>query len=57
MIPLAMGVSFVGVALVCLAYLNRRKPAWQRDMRAIIILAVGQVLLGTTIAVIDILSR
>lgn len=54
--PVALGLSFLGVALMAIAYINREKPAWQRDMRAIVILAVGQVLLGAVIAAIDFLG-
>jgi hypothetical protein len=31
-----------------LAFLNRDKPEWQRDMRRIYILAFGQIALGVT---------
>jgi hypothetical protein len=55
--PVALGLSFVGIALMAVAYRNRENPAWRRDMRAIIVLAVGQVLLGTVLAVTDLLAR
>jgi hypothetical protein len=42
---------------MAVAYWNREKPAWRRDMRAITILAVGQVLFGTVIVVVDLLAR
>ena len=55
--PVALALSFSGVALVVVAYVNGQKPAWQRDMRVIIVLAVGQVVLGTAIAAGDLLAR
>jgi hypothetical protein len=55
--PGALSLSFFGVALMAVAYINREKPAWQKDMRAIAILAVGQVMLGTAISVLDLLGR
>lgn len=42
---------------MAVAYLNREKSAWQRDMRVIIIIAVGQVVLGSTIVAIELLTR
>ena len=39
-------ISGTGVAVAAVAFYNRDKPAWQRDMRAIYILAFGQVALG-----------
>jgi len=41
-----MFVSGVGVAVAAIAFYNRDKPAWQKDMRAIYVLALGQVALG-----------
>lgn len=55
--PVALGLSAIGVGLMAVAYVNRYKPAWQRDLRAITILAAGQVLLGAAIAVMDVLAR
>jgi hypothetical protein len=42
---------------MAVAYMNRDKPAWQRDLRAITILAIGQVVVGAAIAAMDMLSR
>jgi hypothetical protein len=39
-------LSGTGVALAALAFYNRKKPAWQRDMPRLMILALGQVALG-----------
>jgi hypothetical protein len=50
-------LSGLGVGLMAVAYMNREKPAWRRDLRAITILAIGQVVLGAAIAAIDLLSR
>jgi hypothetical protein len=46
MIP-GLLLSGTGVAMAAIAFYNREKPAWQKDMRAIYILAIGQVMLGT----------
>ncbi len=35
-----------GVAVAGLAFYNREKPDWQRNMAALMALAVGQVVLG-----------
>ncbi|MDO8484130.1 MAG: hypothetical protein Q7S35_04220 [Candidatus Limnocylindrales bacterium] len=43
-IPLFLSGS--GVAVAALAFFNRDKPEWQRDMRRIYIIALGQVALG-----------
>ena len=55
--PAALILSLSGVLVMAVAYRNRDKPAWQRDMRALIVIAVGQVVLGTVIAVVDLLGR
>ena len=55
--PVALGLSFVGVALMAVAYRNRENPEWRRDLRAIIVLAIGQVLLGTVLAIMDVLAK
>lgn len=39
-------LSGTGVALAAIAFCNRDKPAWQRDMPRIMVLALGQVALG-----------
>lgn len=39
-------LSWMGVAIAAIAYYNRDKPTWQRDMKRIYILAIGQVALG-----------
>lgn len=39
-------LSGTGVAIAALAYYNRENPAWQRDMRRVYIIALGQVALG-----------
>ena len=36
----------MGVMVAGIAFYNRDKPAWQKDMKAIYILALGQVILG-----------
>ena len=41
-----MILSLSGVLVAGIAFYNRDKPAWQRDMRPIMILAVGQVVMG-----------
>ncbi|MDQ6796043.1 MAG: hypothetical protein M3067_14740 [Chloroflexota bacterium] len=43
---LPMILSFSGVLVAGIAFYNRGKPEWQRDMPRIMILAVGQVVLG-----------
>jgi hypothetical protein len=40
--PAALVLSLSGVAIMAVAYLNREKSAWQRDMRVIIIIAIGK---------------
>jgi hypothetical protein len=42
--PLFLSAS--GVLLAGIAFYNRDKPEWQKDMRAIYVLAFGQVALG-----------
>lgn len=44
MVPLVL--SGTGVAIAALAYYNRENLAWQRDMRRVYIIALGQVALG-----------
>jgi hypothetical protein len=39
-------VSASGVAVAAIAFYNRDKPEWQRDIQRIYILAFGQVALG-----------
>jgi hypothetical protein len=48
-------LSGSGVLVAAIAFYNRDKPEWRRDMRRLYILAVGQVALGTVSAVL--LSR
>ena len=43
-LPLAL--SGMGVAVAAVAFHNREKPDWQRNMPALMALAVGQVVLG-----------
>lgn len=43
---LPLFVSGMGVTLAAVAFYNRDKRAWQKDMKAIYILALGQVALG-----------
>ncbi len=43
-LPLAL--SGLGVAVAALAFSHRDDPTWQRGLPALIVLAVGQVLLG-----------
>ena len=45
-----LSLSASGVVIAAVAYHNRDKPEWQRDMRAIYILAMGQVALGAVSA-------
>jgi hypothetical protein len=45
-------LSGTGVLLAAIAFYNRDKPAWQKDMRAIYVLAIGQVVLGTALFVL-----
>jgi hypothetical protein len=42
-------LSGSGVAVAAIAFYNRAKPGWQRDMPRILSLAVMQVALGVTI--------
>jgi hypothetical protein len=48
-------LSASGVLVAAVAFYNRDKPEWQRGMRSIYILAIGQVVLGTVTAML--LSR
>jgi hypothetical protein len=50
-----LALSASGVLVAAIAFYNRDKPDWQRDMRRIYIIAVGQVALGTATALL--LSR
>ena len=43
-VPLTLSAS--GVAVAAVAFWNRDKPAWQRDMPKLLALAIGQVALG-----------
>jgi hypothetical protein len=43
-LPLVLSAS--GLVVAALAVYNRDKPAWQRDMRSILLVAIGQVALG-----------
>jgi hypothetical protein len=43
-IPLFLSAS--GVLVAGIAFYNRDKPEWRKDMRAIYVLALGQVALG-----------
>jgi hypothetical protein len=43
-------LSASGVLVAGVAYYNRDKPEWRRDIRPIFILAIGQVGLGTLTA-------
>jgi len=45
-IGLPLFLSGMGVMIAAIAFYNRDKPAWQKDMRAIYVLAAGQVALG-----------
>jgi hypothetical protein len=47
---LSLLLSASGVLVAAVAYHNRDKPEWQRDMRAIYILAMGQVAFGAVSA-------
>lgn len=39
-------LSLAGVLVAGVAFANRRKPEWQRAMPAIMVIAIGQVVLG-----------
>jgi hypothetical protein len=56
-LSLSASLSFFGVALIAAAYVNRDKPEWQRDMRAIIVLAAGFAVLGIVAALLDLVVR
>lgn len=43
---LPLTLSGLGVAIAAIAFYNREKPAWQKDMKALYILAFGQVALA-----------
>jgi hypothetical protein len=45
-LALPLFLSGSGVAVAALAYYNREKPAWQQDMKPIMLIAVMQVALG-----------
>jgi hypothetical protein len=45
-------LSGSGVAVAAIAFYNRDKPEWHRDMPRILFLAVMQVVLGVTIWVV-----
>jgi hypothetical protein len=42
----ALLLSGPGVAVAAIAYYNRDRPGWQRDMPKLMALAIGQVALG-----------
>ena len=52
MLTTGLLLSGTGVAVAAIAFYNRDKPAWQRDMRAIYVLAIGQVVLGVAVTVL-----
>lgn len=39
-------ISGSGALVAAVAFYNRENPAWQRDMRRVYIIAIGQVALG-----------
>jgi hypothetical protein len=43
---LPLVLSGMGVAVAALAFYNRDKPDWRRNMTGLMVLAVGQVVLG-----------
>jgi hypothetical protein len=43
---LPLVLSGMGVAVAALAFYNRDKPDWQRNMTGLMALALGQVVLG-----------
>jgi hypothetical protein len=45
--PLFLSAS--GVAIAAIAFYNRDKPDWQRGMRQILVMAIGQVVLGAVV--------
>ena len=47
-----LALSASGVLLAAIAFHNRDKPEWQRGMRPIYMLAIGQVALGTVTALL-----
>ena len=48
--PVLLSIS--GVAVAAVAFLNRDKPEWQRDMRKIYVIAIGQVALGVVVSIV-----
>ena len=50
-----IALSASGVLVAAIAFYNREKPEWRRDMRKIYVIVVGQVALGTVTALL--LSR
>jgi hypothetical protein len=45
-LALALLLSGSGVAVAAVAFYNRDKPAWRRDMRGLMLMASMQVVLG-----------
>ncbi len=50
-VPLLL--SGTGVSVAAVAFANRDKPDWQRAMPVLIVMAVGQVVLGAFAALVS----
>ena len=48
-------LSGLGVVIAVATFLNRDKPAWQRDVRRLFLLALLQVALGSMWAVLSVM--
>jgi hypothetical protein len=48
--PLLLSAS--GVLIAAIAFYNRDKPEWQLGMRQILVIAIGQVVLGAVVWII-----
>jgi hypothetical protein len=45
--PLILSIS--GMAVAAATYVNRAKPEWQRHAGALMVIAIGQVILGMAV--------
>ena len=43
---LPLGLSVMGVAVAAVVFMNRDRPEWQTSIRPLLVLAIGQVVLG-----------
>ena len=46
-------LSASGVILAAVGFINRERPEWQRAMRPIFFLAIGQVILGVASTIVS----